>query len=135
MRTRFGTARLVKWKGAWVYHFKDEQENLLDYQYKAIICYNGIHHFTSTKLLSLESKNQAVLNLMVEMSQNLKEVSTGLHGFKELKNFIKLTHDQLGSCPTRPLNKICSTYWSWRAFFFWSFCCCSFYRRKIQIQL
>ena len=32
---------------------------------------------------------------MVEMSQNLKEVSTGLHGFKELKNFIKLTHDQL----------------------------------------
>ena len=32
---------------------------------------------------------------MVEMSQNLKEVSTGLHGLKELKNFIKLTHDQL----------------------------------------
>ena len=86
---------MVKWKGAWVYHFKDEQENLLDHQYKAIICYNGIHHFTSTKLLSLESKNQAVPNLMVEMSQNLKEVSTGLHGFKELKNFIKLTHDQL----------------------------------------
>ena len=42
---------------------------------------------------------------MVEMSQNLKEVSTGLHGFKELKNFIKLTHDQLKVVQQDPSTK------------------------------
>ena len=50
-------------------------------------------------------KNQAVLNLMVEMSQNLKEVSTGLHGFKELKNFMKLIHDQLKIVQQDPSTK------------------------------
>ena len=39
------------------------------------------------------------------MSQNLKEVSTGLHGFKELKNFIKLTHDQLKVVQQDPSTK------------------------------
>ena len=112
------TTEFVRWKEAWVYHFNTEELDLLDTDFKIVICYNGIHHFTSTKILSTEAQNKAIIKLLSIMGRNMNQLASNLQGCENVKNFIQLTHQQLSNSSTGSLNKTRTSYF----FFCWSSC-------------
>ena len=91
------TTEFVRWKEAWVYHFNTQGLDLLDTNFKIVICYNGIHHFTSTKILSTEAQNKAIIKLLSIMGMNMNQLAGNLQGCENVKNFIHLTHQQLSA--------------------------------------
>ena len=103
------TSRLLKWKGTWVYHFNTNDEDLLDHNFPAILCYNGIHHYTSTKLHTSKSRDHATINLLVKMAFNMKTLSENLKGHADVKSMITLTFDQLKAVRRDPSSKVTVT--------------------------
>ena len=100
------TTEFVRWKGAWVYDFNTQGLNLLDTEFKIVICYNGIHHFTSTKILSTQAQNQAIINLLSIMGKNMNQLAGSLQGCENVKNFIQHTHQQLNALQKDPSAKL-----------------------------
>ena len=100
------TTEFVRWKEAWVYHFNTEGLNLLDTDFKIVICYNGIHHFTSTKILSTDDQNKAIIKLLSIMGTNMNQLAGNLQGCENVKNFIHHTHQQLTSLEQDPSTKL-----------------------------
>ena len=96
------TTEFERWKEAWVYHFNTEGLNLLDTDFKIVICYNGIHHFTSTKILSTDDQNKAIIKLLSIMGRNMNQLAGNLQGCENVKNFIHHTHQQLTSLQEDP---------------------------------
>ena len=91
------TLQLVKWKGAWVYHFNMNDDDILDHNFPVILCYNGIHHYTSTKLHSTNSRDHATMTVLVKMALNMKSVGDNLKGHGDVKSMLQITLDQLKS--------------------------------------
>ena len=89
------TTEFVRWKEARVYHFNTEGLNLLDTDFKIVIYNNGIHHFTSTKILSTDDQNKAIIKLLSIMGRNMNQLAGKLQGYENVKNFIHHTHQQL----------------------------------------
>ena len=79
------TTEFVRWKEAWVYHFNTEGLDLLDTDFKIIICYNGIHHFTSTKIISTEAQNKAIIKLLSIMGMNMNQLAGNLQGCENVR--------------------------------------------------
>ena len=81
-------------------------KDLLDTDFKIVICYNGIHHFTSTKILSTETQNKAIIKLLSIMGTNMNQLAGNLQGCENVKNFIQLTHQQLSALQQDPSTKL-----------------------------
>ena len=97
-----GTAWIVRWRGAWVHHFNTASEQLMDYDYPVIIAYNGIHHYTSTKVYSSTSKNHAIINLLALIAKNMKDVSSNLEGHDRIKQHMDQTLNQIQHLKSNP---------------------------------
>ena len=100
------TTEFVRWKEAWVYHFNTEGLNLLDTDFKIVICDNGIHHFTSTKILSTYDQNKAIIKLLSIMGRNMNQLAGNYQGCENVKNFNHHTHQQLTSLEQDPSTKL-----------------------------
>ena len=75
-----GTKRLTKWMGGWAVHYNGSVPDLIDQKYPIVLLYNGIHHYTSTEVISVVEKNLAYCHILDKMAGNMVDVSQNLFG-------------------------------------------------------
>ena len=65
---------LVQWKSGEVHRFSRKDEQLLPEEFPIVIAFNGIHHFTSTKLVSPEGVQYKRHEILQELLENITEL-------------------------------------------------------------
>ena len=114
-----GTKRLTKWMGGWCIHYNGSVPDLIDQKYPIVLLYNGIHHYTSTQVISIVERNKAYCNILDKMAGNMVDVSNNLFGigdkakecFQYIQTYVKEAKKNIGN--RSYLQFICSTcnYW------------------------
>ena len=103
-----GTLALVKWNNAWCSHYNSTGQDCLDHQYPVILAYNGIHHYTSTEIISGEAKDKAIYRLMGQLLQGISNLGDGLTDKNNRESIISMftiAQRDIGNMYTNPLAK------------------------------
>ena len=89
-------------------HYNSSVPNLIDQDYPVVLLYNGIHHYTSTTVISVVEKNVAYCKLLENMADNMVQVSQNLFGvgdkakqaFQYIKTYVHEAKNTLEKDPT-----------------------------------
>ena len=94
--------------GGWAIHYNGSVPDLIDQNYPIVLLYNGIHHYTSSEIISLVDKNLAYCHMLNKMAGNMVQVSKNLFGlgdkaqecFKYIQTYVQEAKKELKKDPT-----------------------------------